>query len=355
MFQNNRLLTYFYWLLLTLLTILCLYLLMKLLPLYGVVFKFILKLFSPFLIAIFIAYLLYPIMIKLQSHNIHKVYAIIFIYLIFLGGFAYIIYIGYPAVINQLGELTEHLPHLITMYEDLIRNLYESTSFLPEAFHNKLDQLILRSENSLEDIAGKMIDHVTKVFDYVVIITVIPVLVFYILKDYDQIKRYLNRVIPFKFHVKIIELIKSVDDRLGGYIKGQLIVGLFVSLTTLIAFQIMKIDYALLLAIVMGLTNIIPYFGPIIGSIPAIMIALTISTKKVVFVIITVFVIQLIESNLLSPFIVGKSINIHPIAIIFALLIGGQLAGVVGMIIAVPLLTILKEVFTYFLAFKRYD
>ena len=86
----------------------------------------------------------------------------------------------------------------------------------------------------------------------------------------------------------------------------------------------------------MGITNLIPYFGPIIGAAPAVLIAFTVSTKLVFFVILSVFAIQLIESNLLSPYIVGKSISIHPAAIIFALLLGGQLFGVIGMIIAVP-------------------
>ena len=111
--------------------------------------------------------------------------------------------------------------------------------------------------------------------------------------------------------------------------------------------------YALLLAIIMGLTNIIPYFGPIIGATPAVAITITTSTKLTIFVIVAVFVIQLIESNFISPYIVGKTMNIHPIAIIFALLLGGKVYGIVGMIIAVPALTILKEVINHLVIFKR--
>src|SRR5690606_18077961 len=109
---------------------------------------------------------------------------------------------------------------------------------------------------------------------------------------------------------------------LGDYIRGQLIVCLFVSLTAFLVFNFLNIDYALLLAILMGITNIIPYFGPIIGAVPVIVIAFTTtnSVKLVLFALIGIFVIQIIEGNLLSPYIVGKSVAIHPIAIIFALL-----------------------------------
>lgn len=348
MFQDKKLLHFLYWVLISLFVILCFYLLIKLLPLYQATFTFIWKIIAPFLLACFIAYLLFPLKRKLEDHNIHNVFAILFIYLIFFGGFAYIIYLGYPAVVNQLGELNEHIPQLVKMYEDLINTLYESTSFLPEAVHTKLDQFIISTESRLEEMVGQLIGNFTKVFDFILFIAVIPVLVFYLLKDYDKIKIYLKKITPTKYYPRLARLAKSIDERLGGYIRGQLIVSLFISVATLIVFRLMGIDYALLLAIVMGITNIIPYFGPIIGAIPAVMIALTISPRLVIYVIIAVFVIQILESNFLSPFIVGKSVNIHPISIIFALLVGGQLAGVLGMVIAVPVLTIVKEILTHF-------
>src|SRR5699024_3658642 len=139
-------------------------------------------------------------------------------------------------------------------------------------------------------------------------------------------------------------LLHAVDKSLGNYIRGQLIVCLFVGITTWITFELIDVNYPLILGIIMGLTNVIPYFGPIIGLVPAVAIAVTESTKLVIYVLISVLGIQIIESNLLSPYIVGKSINIHPIAIIFALLLGGKVGGIIGMVIAVPTLTIAKVI-----------
>lgn len=352
MFPTKKAYQLLYWFMIGVFIILFAYLLVKFFPFYGTIIAFIWHLFLPFTIAAFIAYLLYPIIKKLHEHHIHKTYAILLIYLLFLGGIAYLIYLVYPAFMHQLRDLNEYIPQFIKLYEDIIYQIYESTSFLPEAVHNQIDQLIMRIELYLENIVGKLMGGFTKIFDLIILITVIPVLVFYLLKDYQKIKQYFKSLIPKKYHEKTRILIHAIDEKLGHYIRGQLIVSAFVSVTSFIVFHLLGLDYALILAMIMGITNIIPYFGPIIGAIPTIAIAITISTKMVIITVIAIFGIQLIESNFLSPYIVGKSINIHPIAIIFALLLGGQVAGVLGMILAVPLLTILKEITSYFLSFR---
>lgn len=353
MFKEINKIKLIYFLIISFSIILLTYLLIKLFPVYGSILSFIIRLFLPFIIACFIAYLLYPVINWLKQYNFPNVLSILLIYLLFIGGTIYLVYRVYPAIMLQLRDLNEYLPQLIAMYEEAIYQIYISTSFLPEAVHDQIDVLIYNIETSLENIVGKLLGGFTKIFDFIIIITVIPVLVFYFLKDYHKIKKYFKRFIPKKYRPLMSQLIESVDDRLGSYIRGQLLVSALVSLFTLIVFHLLGVKYALLLAIIMGVTNIIPYFGPIIGAIPAVAITITVSTKLAIFVIITVFVIQIIESNFMSPYIVGKSMNIHPIAIIFVLLLGGKLFGIIGMIIAVPVLTILKEVSTHLLTFKK--
>lgn len=344
MFKRNPL-HLLYLLLIILLTVLIFYLLIKLFPLYKPFFSVLWRLLSPFLIACFIAYLLYPVIMHLHEQwKLPRGIAIIAIYVLFFIGIGYLIYRVYPVALMQIRDLNEYLPQAITMYEQLIYQLYESTSFLPESVHDKIDDVILTIETYLDHLLGKIIDGFTKLFDLIILLTVIPVLVFYFLKDYENMKQFFKGFIPDHYEERLSDIIRSIDKRLGHYIRGQLIVCFIVGLVTFIVFYILNIKYALLLAIIVGLTNIIPYFGPIIGAIPAVLITLTDSLKLVVFVLITIFVVQLLESNLLQPYIVGKSINIHPIAIIFALLLGAQISGVWGMILAVPTLAIVKEV-----------
>lgn len=353
MFHKQGRLQFLYWLIIAIFIVLFIYLLIKLFPVYRIVLSFITRLLLPFILATLIAYLLYPIISWLEQYNIHKVLAILLLYIVMIGGVIYLSYRVYPAFIIQLRDLNEHLPQLIAMYEDTIYSMYESTSFLPEAVHDQMDQLIVRVETYLENMVGKLLSGFTKVFDIIVLITVIPVLVFYFLKDYEGIKRYFKRLIKDKYQPQIGRMVRAIDERLGSYIRGQLLICALVSLMTLIVFHLLKIKYALLLAIIMGVTNIIPYFGPIIGAVPAIAFTITISPKLAIFVLITVFAVQIIESNFISPYIVGKSINIHPVTIIFALLLGGQLQGVIGMILAVPILTICKEVLLHLFTYRQ--
>ena len=345
MFKEKNPLHILYWLIIGILSFLLFYLFVKLFPFYGAVFSFLWSVFLPFFLAIFIAYLLYPIVKKIHSCKIPKGLAVLIIYIIFIGGIIFGIYRIYPLFVRQLTELKDQLPVFIDTYKDWIYQMYESTAFLPEVVHDKMDTLFQQIETSVGNVVSKVVASVTKIFDIIVIVTVIPVLVFYFLKDTERIKRWFKKWIPVKYHQRAHDILYSIDKSLGNYIRGQLLVAFFVSVATFISYYfILHLKYALVLAIIMGFTNFIPYFGPIIGALPALAIAFTVSPKLALFVLITVLVIQLIESNLLSPYIVGKSIHIHPIAIIFALIVGGNIGGVIGMLLAVPLLTISNEI-----------
>lgn len=347
MFRELKSFKFLYGLIVLIFLFLCIYLLVKLFPLYGTFFSFIWKLLTPFIIASFIAYLLYPITEKLIQYNMNKTSAILLIYLLFFVTVTYLIYRLYPAIFQQLKDLNEFIPELTVMYEQMVANIYDSTSFLPEVVHDQIEQMIMTVESALENLLAKLLSSLTKVFDFLFILAIIPVLVFYMLRDFDKLKQLIKNFIPGTYHAQTIKLVRAIDRRLGHYIRGQLLVSLFVASLSFIVFLILDLKYALLLGMIMGITNIIPYFGPIIGSIPVVAITVTVSTKLVIFVIVAIILIQLIENNFLSPYIVGKSINIHPISIIFALLVGGQLGGVLGMILAVPILTIMKEIVIY--------
>lgn len=314
--------------------------LVVLFPFVKSMFVFIGSVLFPFLLASFIAYILHPFVDWIHKQHIHKGIAIFLIYMLFLSSTSYGIYLLYPRILLQLNELSEQLPVYIQMYEQFMQEVDDSAARFPEPMHTAIDQLIKNIETSVERAIHKTVGGLTKVFDFMFILMLIPVLVFYYLKDFTMIKTYMRSKVPHRLRKNIKGLVDSVDDRLGKYIRGQFLVSLFVMITSLIAYKWIGIDFALLLAIGMGIVNIIPYFGPIIGAIPAILITITTSSHLVWFVIGSIVLIQVIESNILSPFILGKSVQIHPIAILFVLVVGGKLFGVIGMMLAVPSLTI---------------
>lgn len=341
--------------LISILALILIYLIVKLFPIYKVILIFILKVLTPFIVASFISYLLYPIITKLHEANINRSLAILMIYFCFFSLLGIMIYFGIPIFINQLYDLSNQLPTLIQTGESIIYSLYEYTSFLPEVVHDKMDTILKRIESNIGSAVEKVLEKITNVFDIIVLLTIIPVLVFYFLKDYQKIKIYIASKLKKQHHQKLSVLLYAVDRSLGNYIRGQFLLSFCITLVTFIVYHLFELKYALLLAVFMGLFNIVPYFGPIIGTTPAILIAASISWQHVLIVIISALIIQILEGSFLSPYIMGKSVRIHPIVIIFALIVGAEIGHIIGMIIAVPTLTIAREIMIQFFALKKVE
>lgn len=157
-------------------------------------------------------------------------------------------------------------------------------------------------------------------------------------------------MIPLSKRSELLQLWEEIDEVLINFIIGNLTVALLVGSCTAFGLAMIGMDFPLLLGIITGITNIIPYFGPVIGGIPAVLLALLKSQKLAFYVIIVIVVVQQLESNFISPKVLGKSVGLHPLIVIFILLAGGELGGIVGMLIAVPLTAVLKIIVTYLFA-----
>src|SRR5699024_9521217 len=123
-------------------------------------------------------YLIYPLILMLHQHRIHKGIAVLLIYIIFFGGAGYLFYRVYPQIIHQMNDLIENFPQFVKLYDDLISSIYNYVSFLPETVNEKIDELLLNIERSLDQLLSKLVNGFMHVFDMIIIITVIPVLVF---------------------------------------------------------------------------------------------------------------------------------------------------------------------------------
>jgi predicted PurR-regulated permease PerM len=167
------------------------------------------------------------------------------------------------------------------------------------------------------------------------------------LKDIDRIESFFLKMLPKNRRSEIARLFRSIDLVLGNYLRGQVIVCFIIGILAFIGYKIIGLPYAFLFAFFVALFNVIPYVGPFFGAIPAILVACTISFKLVIGTVIVNMVVQLLEGNVISPQIVGRSLHLHPLAIIFALLVGEEIAGVWGLLLAVPTLAVGKVVFEF--------
>ncbi|PKR85174.1 AI-2E family transporter [Heyndrickxia camelliae] len=325
-----------------LLIFIILYILLLLKPIWSPILKVLFMSLIPFFIGGFITYLLHPLVEKLHDKGMHRALAISIIYIIFFGGICYGIYLGIPLLIEQMKDLSDHLPEFASQYRNWIQQLHDSTSRFPDGIQDQIDKRIDRFEIWLNEYLVKIINTMMKLVNFIFILAIIPFISFYFLKDIEAVKKSAWYITPKKWRKRAISFLKDVDLSIGSYIRGQLLVCFLIGLISTIAFWVLGIRYPVLLGLIVGITNIIPYFGPIIGAIPAAIIAMTLSTKHLIYVVIIMFVLQFLEGNVLSPLIVGKSLHLHPLFIIMALIVGEEIGGVLGLILAVPVLAVIK-------------
>jgi predicted PurR-regulated permease PerM len=328
----------------SLLSLICIYVFLKIAPIWQPILNLFFTIFIPFFIAAFITYLLHPIVEKLHDRGVPRPISILLIYLCFFGGVGYALFKGVPYIIAQLKDFSENIPVYMKIYRQWIAAFYESTDNLPDSFQERIMERLQGTETYLDEFINTIIASIKGIFGSLVIITVIPFVVFYLLKDYPLVEKMAWYFTPRKWRKSLRRLLRDINHSLGSYIRGQLIVCLLIGVLATIALWIAKVPYPVLLGIIIGITNIIPYFGPILGAVPAVILAITISINKVFIVVGIIFALQFIEGNLLSPLIVGKSLHMHPVLIIFSLLLGGEIGGIVGLILAVPFLAVIKVI-----------
>ncbi|MBS4217058.1 AI-2E family transporter [Bacillus sp. FJAT-49711] len=340
--MNQHHLRVIYRLIIVLLIFIIIYCFLLLKPIWRPILTTVMIGLLPFFLSGLIAYLLHPLVEKLESLGMKRYLAILLIYLIFFGGTGFAIYLGIPMMIKQMKEFSEQLPIFIDQYREWIHQVETSTSNFPEGIQIQVDERI----NDVEQWFGKIIEKTTKalmnIVDFLLILLVVPFLSFYMLKDLDAIKKACWYMTPKKWRRNGVQFLDAVNESLGGYIRGQILVCAIIGVAATIAFGIIGVHYPVLLGIIIAITNVIPYFGPLIGAVPVILIALMSSVKLAIIAGVVVFILQFIEGNILSPYIAGKSLHMHPLFIIAALIVGGEAFGIIGMIMSVPILAVVK-------------
>ncbi|CDI49123.1 AI-2E family transporter [Clostridium tetani] len=204
--------------------------------------------------------------------------------------------------------------------------------------YSKIDTIINKTFMNIFDKTVSLGENIMDIF-------IIPIIAYYFLVDWKKINSRLIVLFPMKIRTVVQRIMKDIDKILTRYIVVQIILSALIGAVTFILLILLKVDFPILLSVINAFFNIIPYFGPILGSIPAILVALTISTEKALWTAICLYLIQQIEGNIISPKFIGDNISMHPLLIIILLIIGGELWGVLGMILAIPLGVIIKVIY----------
>ncbi|MGZ7443576.1 AI-2E family transporter [Paenibacillus sp. TH7-28] len=343
---NSKAFRYGVWLLLGLLI---LYFIWLLRPMFALVYGFLKAVLAPFVIAIIISYVLNPVVRMLGGRKVPRTIAVLLIYAVFLTALSVILMNVIPMFVEQLEELGEHLPELTIHTQQMMSNW--DNGLLPGSVRMGMNNWFFQFENRLASAISRFLDNIGATIGVVFNAFIIPFLIFYMLKDIELIERLVLRYLPRSRRKSLITLLREIDQALGNYIRGQLLVCVIIGVLAYIGYMLIGMPFALLLAGVVAVCNIIPYLGPFLGAAPALVMASTISWKMVLFVLLVNMLCQTIESNVISPQVVGRSLHLHPMLIIFALLVGGEIAGVPGLILAVPLFAVVKVIIQHFFSY----
>lgn len=296
-------------------------------------------------ITLIITATLSPIIDKMAKRGIPRVASIAMAYLLIIAFFGSIIYFVLPPVILQLKMLAEQLPSYFVYFNNFIDNVKE---FGIQA------NLIDDSQQNITAISDFLTNFTNDIFNttrgfisgFIALLTVL-VLTLYLLLDEGGIKKFFVALLPIKQKAQIVQVANKIGQGLGAWLRGQMLLGVIVGVVVYIGLYFLKVPYALTLAILAGVLEIIPIIGPIISAIPAILIALTMGMPAAIMVTIFYILVQELENKLLVPKVMQLSVGLHPVTIIIVLLIGAKLMGVLGILLAVPITTmiyiILKE------------
>lgn len=246
--------------------------------------------------------------------------------------------------ILEFYEFLANLPALVSKLRgitlEIEKNAYNIE--IPDNIHTIVDQLVSGAASYSLDLAKRMVNTAFNFASGMVELVVVPVLTYYFLKDGSFLREQFLGLLPHKSRQKAHEIVEEMSEVISQYIRGQIMVSLVIGLMVFAGMYILGVGYPMILGLLAMLTETVPIIGPIVGSIPAILLAFTAGPALTVKVIIFYIVIHQIENHIVVPKIMGHSIAIHPVVIIISFLIGGKLFGIAGMMLAVPAAALIR-------------
>ncbi|CAM4502692.1 AI-2E family transporter [Paenibacillus typhae] len=320
---------------------------------------------APLLLSGIAYYLLNPLVDRMETRSkIKRAYGIVILYLAIAGIVTLILLTVIPIIRTQLVGLIDNFPKYSTQIQEEFINLTGSelfgriqenvgvgTSLDFGDLTNKATTWATSFLNNAVNGVGNFVGALTEV---VLAVVTTPFILFYLLRDGKRLPDYLMRFIPNALQPQTRLVMKEMNSQVASYIRGQIIVSCCIGALLYIGYLIIGLEYSLVLAIVAACTAVVPYLGPAIAITPALIVALVTSPFMLLKMIFVWTAVQLIEGKFISPQIMGKSLKIHPITIIFVIIFAGKMFGVLGIILAVPGYAVLKVIVTHIFQWFRF-
>ena len=315
--------------------------------------------FPLFLAAMIVSYLLNPLISILEQKGVPRSFSIILVYLVILGVLVIASITFVPVVYDQVLQLSNTV-------SDVFSDSTGESIFSKIPYFDKLSDFVQKIESkfpfiNFDDAKKDTLDFVTKsvsdlpkrvlgllsnFFSILTFIITIPLISFFLLKDYESMKKYFMRLVPNRYFELTIIILEKTDEIIGTYLRALMIEIFIVSILSSIALQCIGVPYALLIGILAGFANAIPYLGPVIGMGLAIISVLFTgnSFSMAIYSVIAMILVQFLDNSFIYPIVIGKNTEMHPLVIMLTVIAGGYVFGILGMLISVPLVFLVRGI-----------
>lgn len=325
------------------------------------VIPFVVKLLSvtsPFFIGFVIAWLLNPLVSKLTDKGMKRGLAVVIVFLLLIVLVYLFCWAVIPTLIEQINEMVKMIPEWLTDAKNFINDIFVK---LTKATNMNMDDAKVQFIGSLEDFAKNMATNLPETMLNIVqslvsgvgSFLIALVIGFYLLFNFNSASEHLINILPRRIKGDARELLTNISKVLYKFVNGTLLVSLILFVVSVIGFEIIGLDAPVLFALFCAVTNIIPFVGPYIGGIPAVLVAFTQSPVIGILTLIFIVAVQGFEGNFLHPIVIGKKMDLHPVTIVISLLIFEYFFGIIGMVIATPIVAVIKIVYVFF--DEKYD
>ena len=308
---------------------------------------------SPLFIGIVIAWLFDPVVTKLQKKGVNRVLGTLFVYILLILFIYLLCRLMIPSIADQLEDLGKSVPNIISYIQDTIDGIFKNLdkmgdmdiSNIKEGVYESIDDL---SKSLTVDLPTNIMNLASSIISGGVNFFIGLLVGLYMLFDFDSVKAHIRSLVPKNQRKDVFELFSRLNGNLRNYVKGTLLIMGILFVFQSITLGIVGLKAPMVFGLFCAITDLIPYIGPYIGGIPAVLVGFSISPTTGIFALLAVVLCQCLENYFLQPVVMGKTMTLHPVTIMVGLLVFNHFFGIIGMILATPTISILKTIFNFF-------
>lgn len=293
-------------------------------------------------------YITNPLVNLLEKYKVPRLVGILIVFLLLIAFVFFSVNVLIPIVQEQFNKLVANTPNMARSMEELFILWQNRQNYLPESLENAIQNVIDNLNTYVEGITGFLFSFIGQIFSFLFSFVLIPFFLFFMLKDGKKFVPFVTSFLSDKKAKSLAVLLKNVNKTLSSFIQGQFIVSFSVGIMLLAGYLIVDLNYAVMLALFGLVMNLIPFVGPWISAIPAVIIGFFQDPMVGLWTAVIMIVAQQIESNLISPNVMGRVLKIHPLTVITLILAAGAIAGFIGLLFIIPSYAVFKTVISHF-------